>query len=74
MAKFKKFSVAVFETPTECIECPCARITPEYYADLCLLKNRPISLKWMVGPIPEWCPLKTITFGEEYKDETKTDI
>ena len=74
MAKFKKFSLAVFETPTECRECPCAHISPGYHADRCQLLNRLINYPTSTEPKPDWCPLKPIIFDEEYKDEAKANV
>lgn len=65
MSKCKKlFSLAIFETPTECRECPCANIAPGYRADLCQLANRLIGYRTGTKTIPEWCPLKPVVFDD----------
>ena len=67
MSKCKKLSLAIFETPTECRECPCVHITSRNLHDICQLTNRLIKPTAGVGlPIPDWCPLKPVVFDEDY--------
>lgn len=66
MAEMKRLSLAIFETPTECRECPCGHITPNYRADLCKLAHRLIEPQTSAEPKPDWCPLKPVVFDKEY--------
>ena len=66
MPKLKKLSLATFETPTECRECPCVHITSRNLPNICQLTNRLIDPLTNPEPIPEWCPLKPVVFDEEY--------
>lgn len=63
MAEMKKLSLAIFETPTECRECPCIHVTSRNLSDFCQLTNKLITSD---DPIPDWCPLKPVVFEEGY--------
>lgn len=65
MAEMKRLSLAIFETPTECRECPCVHVSPDYREDVCQLAIRSIESRTNISPIPDWCPLKPIIFDEE---------
>lgn len=65
MAMMKMLSLAIFETPKRCEDCPCVG------DDYCQLQayidhTRVSELAGRKKPIPEWCPLKPVVFEDGY--------
>ena len=75
MAELKKLSLAIFETPERCGDCPCAYFPEGIFSeDYCQLKAYydpniyygEWGIKSGNAPIPDWCPLKPVVFDEDY--------
>lgn len=64
MTKLKKLSLAIFETPRDCYECPLSYFG-EISACHCELNKRDFETLPR-GKRPEWCPLKPVVFDEDY--------
>lgn len=77
MTEPKKLSLAIFETPERCDQCPCAHFSD--YSECCSIDDY-CKYKYAIDGIkewidiergsgvPEWCPLKPVVFDEDYAE------